>query len=249
MGSFYSHLVIYNPPHRKTTVIVYKMFGIERAWLNQGSVGPRPRQMYLTKSPLLAEKVEEEYWGLWLSLADSDIPEYIRENIQRWDARKKSNAFIAVNLGRARDDLPRRFSGLGENHFPLFITIDTVSTILSSTNNGNPSIFCSICMQLCSLLEADVDASCELEADVDASYEGEKIRSQRKKPWDNYEHFVTPDVFKLEYWPHLHQGLTKGIGVSYVLRFRQYSDVSAQAPSLAFGAFLGTIFKAVKLVF
>jgi len=241
MGSFYSDLVIYNPLHRKTTVIVYKMFGIERAWLNQGCVGPRPRQVYLTKSPLLAEKVEEEYWGLWRSLADSDIPEYIREDIQRWDARKKSNAFTAVNLGRARNVLPRRFSGLRENHFPLFITIDTVSTILSTTNNGNPSIFCSLCMQLCSLLEADVDASYE--------DEGEELSSQRKKLWGIYGHLVTPDVFKLEYWPHLHQGLTKGIGMSYVLRFRQYSDVSAQAPSLAFGAFLGTIFRSLKLVF
>ena len=69
-------IVYTNPCPRKTTVIVNKNFGIERAWINSGSVGPRPRQIYITKSPLLAEKVEEDYVGLWFSLGTgSDIPE------------------------------------------------------------------------------------------------------------------------------------------------------------------------------
>ncbi|KAF8261748.1 hypothetical protein EI94DRAFT_765056 [Lactarius quietus] len=46
---------------RKTTVIVFKIFGIERAWQNRGSVGPRPRQLFITKSQLLANKVEHDY--------------------------------------------------------------------------------------------------------------------------------------------------------------------------------------------
>ena len=114
-------------------MIVYKMFGIERAWLNRGGVGPRPRQLYLTKSPLLAEKVEEEYLALWLSLGiGSDLPEYVREHHQRWSTRKKINAFTAVNSGGARNDLPKKFSKLHENDFPLFITTDTVSATLDA---------------------------------------------------------------------------------------------------------------------
>jgi hypothetical protein len=181
------------------------MFGIERAWINQGSVGPRPRQIYLTKSPLLAEKVEEEYLGLWLSHGvDSDSPEYVCEHRQRWNTRKKINALTAVNLGGARDDLPQRFSELHENHFPLFITTATVSTILG-TELLKPIDMCSSYLQLCSLLEEDIER--------DDSSEGRKLFLQRKKLRDSRKHLVTPDVFKREYWPHLNQGLTKGIGM------------------------------------
>lgn len=123
--------MVYNPCPRKTTVIINKIFGIERAWINSGSVGPRPRQIYITKSPLLAEKVEEDYVGLWFSLdTGSDIPEYVTEHIQRWNSRKKINIFVADSAVGDRDDLPKRFSELQENHFPLFITMDGVSTTI-----------------------------------------------------------------------------------------------------------------------
>jgi hypothetical protein len=123
--------MVYNPCPRKTTVIINKIFGIERAWINSGSVGQRPRQIYITKSPLLAEKVEEDYVGLWFSLGTgSDIPEYVTEHIQRWNSRKKINMFVADSAVGDRDDLPKRYSELQENHFPLFITTDGVSTTI-----------------------------------------------------------------------------------------------------------------------
>ncbi len=125
----------YNPCPRKTTVIVNKIFGIERAWVKMGSVGPHPRQIYITKSPLLAEKVEGDYMGLWFSLGTgsesaSDIPEYVTEHIQRWNSRKKIGLCVADSAIGDRDDLPKRYSELKENHFPLFITVDEVSTII-----------------------------------------------------------------------------------------------------------------------
>ena len=68
----------------------------------------RPRQIYITKSPLLAEKVEEDYVELWLSLGtSSDIPEYVIEHIRRWNSRKKINPFVADSAVGNRDDLPK----------------------------------------------------------------------------------------------------------------------------------------------
>ena len=104
------------------------MFGIERAWQNQGCVGPRPRQMFITKSRLLAEKVERDYVGLLYSLSIGPDALYVRERIQRWNSRRKKVIFNPDDTEGKRDDLPQKFSELRDSHFPLFITMDTVST-------------------------------------------------------------------------------------------------------------------------
>jgi hypothetical protein len=203
--------MVYNPCPRKTTVIVNKIFGIERAWMTSGSVGPRPRQIYITKSPLLTEKVEEDYVGLWFSLGTGpDIPEHVTEHIQRWNSRKKINLFVADSAVGDRDDLPKRYSELQDEHFPLFITTDEVSTTISESEKKNLSLLCSSYLQLCTLLEADMEP--------DDSSEDRKLKSPRKEQKTRERRVVTLDVFKREYWPHLHQGLTKGVSASYCYR-------------------------------
>ena len=88
------HSHMSNTHHRKTTVIIFKILGIERAWKNQGSVAPRPRQIFITKSRRLADKVEGEYVNLLLSLYDdADMSLNDREHIQRWNSRKKQDTF------------------------------------------------------------------------------------------------------------------------------------------------------------
>ena len=120
---------VYNTCHRKTTIILFKILGIERAWKNQGCVGLRPRQIFITKSRRLANKVEEEYVNLLFSLCDgSEMPEDVRERIQRWKKRKPMNTFDLDGNEDDRDDLPQRYSQLRDEHFPLFSTTDTVST-------------------------------------------------------------------------------------------------------------------------
>ena len=122
---------------RKTTVIVFKIFGIERAWQNQGCVGPRPRQLFITKSRLLAEKVERDYVSLLYSLsAGSDAPLYVRERIQRWNARRKKVIFNPDDTEGERDDLPKKFSELCDSDFPLFLTMETVSIALLTNGTG-----------------------------------------------------------------------------------------------------------------
>ena len=110
-------------------MIVFKIFGIERAWQNQGCVGPRPRQLFITKSRLLAEKVERDYVSLLYSLsAGPDAPLYVRERIQRWNSRRKKMIFNPDDSGAKRDDLPEKYSELRDSDFPLFLTMDTVIT-------------------------------------------------------------------------------------------------------------------------
>jgi len=130
---------------RKTTVIVFKILGIERAWQNQGCVGPRPRQLFVTKSRLLAEKVERDYVSLLYSLSTgSDAPLYVRERVQRWSSRRKKEIFNPDDTGNARDDLPGKFSELCDSDFPLFLTMDTVSTSLPISNSGtDKDYFCT----------------------------------------------------------------------------------------------------------
>ena len=118
---------------RKTTVIVFKIFGIERAWQNRGSIGPRPRQLFITKSQLLANKVEHDYVNLLFSLsAGPEMPQYVRERLQHWNSCRRNNVLDPDDSEGARDDLPEKFSELQDSHFPLFITLDTVGMTLAT---------------------------------------------------------------------------------------------------------------------
>ncbi|KAH9075544.1 hypothetical protein EDB83DRAFT_2515178 [Lactarius deliciosus] len=166
----------------KTTVIVFKIFGIERAWQNRGSIGPRPRQLFLTKSQLLANKVEHEYVDLLFSLyAGPDTPQYIYERIKHWNSRRKNNALDQDGAEGMRDDLPEKFSELQDGHFPLFITVDILWTLLEADMKPSPS-------------------------------ESRHSRSQQKNSkWLGRTDLVTFDVFKRAYWCHFPQTLTKGI--------------------------------------
>ncbi|KAI9436975.1 hypothetical protein H4582DRAFT_1816019 [Lactarius indigo] len=166
----------------KTTVIVFKIFGIERAWQNRGSIGPRPRQLFLTKSQLLANKVEEDYVDLLFSLyAGPDTPQYVSERIQHWKSHRRNNASDQDGTEGMRDDLPEKFSELQDRHFPLFITVDTLWSLLEADMKPPPS-------------------------------ESRHSRSQQKNnKWLGRTDLVTFDVFKRAYWCHLPQTLTKGI--------------------------------------
>ena len=127
------HSNVSNTHHRKTTAILFKILGIERAWKSQGSVDPRPRQVFITKSRRLAEKVEEEYVNLLLSHYDeADMSANDREHIQRWNTRNQQDTFDPDDGGNRRNDLPQRYSQLLDSHFPLFVTLDAVRIIRHS---------------------------------------------------------------------------------------------------------------------
>lgn len=108
--------------------MVFKILGIERAWQGLSDEMPRPRQLFVTQSRVLAEKVEEYFSKMSLSLA-SAVQTY--EELAQLAARKKEEQDRGL-VDREeeilqRDDLPQRWSELQDEHFPLFLTFDHVS--------------------------------------------------------------------------------------------------------------------------
>lgn len=108
--------------------MLFKMIGIEKSYLQSDRHLPRPRQVFVTKSRMLADKVEDYLMKLLsATLSASDVEDFAA--VRRW-ARQGSQGRDMVN---AEDDeqwrlhLPRKFSDLGDEHFPLTIPYDTVS--------------------------------------------------------------------------------------------------------------------------
>ena len=109
----------------KTTMMLFKMLGIERAWKQFPDMWDKPRQIFVTQSRVLATKVGEDFSKLMLSLeAASYSP---KEPRNTGKAIEKEMEFIDLDdLDQWRLDLPRKFSELTDNDFPLFITYDRV---------------------------------------------------------------------------------------------------------------------------
>ena len=127
---FRYHMLALPSEFRKTTTMVFKMLGIERTWEQKreefSGVIPRPRQMFVTQSRVLAEKVEEYYGKLSQSLAAE----------QRSSKESSQLAAEKEQMGMVdRDEeevyhgkLPKRFGELEDKHFPLFLTYDQVTS-------------------------------------------------------------------------------------------------------------------------
>jgi hypothetical protein len=107
--------------------MLFKMLLIERAHqLSDGSQQP-PRQMFVTKSRVLAGKVDEHFKTFLVSLSfasDGDEP----PSSSNEDPADEENIVHEEDHTKWRNDLPEKFTELEDRHFPLFITFDHVST-------------------------------------------------------------------------------------------------------------------------
>ena len=109
----------------KTTTMLFKMLGIERAWKQFPDMWSKPRQIFVTQSRVLATKVEEFFSKLMLSLeAASYSPEELRKMGK--DVETDTELIDLDDVDQWRPDLPRKFSELTDANFPLFITNDRV---------------------------------------------------------------------------------------------------------------------------
>ena len=104
--------------------MLFKMLGIERAWKLKGEGVARPRQVFVTQSRVLAEKVEEYFSKLIDSLATGSLS---KEELAKLTKARKEEEELEALVDREdevnwRSDLPDRFSLLKDEHFPLFIT-------------------------------------------------------------------------------------------------------------------------------
>ena len=101
--------------------MLFKMLMVESVWHQySGDVGAKPRQLFLTRSQHLADKVEESFSRL-----------YRTHVLEKRNSAAAADADISVDFGdrpvwNARR--PDAFSGLTNEHFPLFLSFDAVSS-------------------------------------------------------------------------------------------------------------------------
>ncbi|KAF8139769.1 hypothetical protein EV363DRAFT_1310578 [Boletus edulis] len=112
----------------KTTTMLFKMLGIQRAWEMQMSGMPKPRQIFVTKSRVLATKVEEYFAKLLESLA---LAGYSLQDLKRMQTRTTESGLVDVD-DQKRADIPQRYSALEENHFPMFVTFDELAKMIAA---------------------------------------------------------------------------------------------------------------------
>ena len=90
---------------------------------------PKPRQIFVTQSRVLASKVEEYFSKLLDSLSTA---ERTREELAQFVKNKRQeneDGLIDIDDDQTwRSDLPSKFSRLRDENFPLFLTFDRVST-------------------------------------------------------------------------------------------------------------------------
>ena len=115
--------------------MLFKMLGMERAWENvsntvDGGIS-RPRQVFVTQSRVLAEKVEEYY----KKLAESHIAATRTEQESNELGAKKEKPADRALVDQDEEELwrgslPKKYSELGDEHFPMFVTFDHVRAII-----------------------------------------------------------------------------------------------------------------------
>ncbi len=104
------------------------MLLIERTFRVTESGLPHPRQIFITKSRILAKKAQEYFEKLTNSLAVASQLSVDPTNLTRVPQYQTDLGVIDVDdVVDWRTDLPRKYSELEEKHFPLFITFDSVS--------------------------------------------------------------------------------------------------------------------------
>ncbi|KAI5986328.1 hypothetical protein EDD15DRAFT_2373322 [Pisolithus albus] len=172
---------------RKTTTMLFKMLGIQQAWQLhfEGSDIPRPRQIFVTTSHVLANKVENYFIKLMNSLSQAGCT---LDDLARLQSRRTDP--VLIDSENVSDALPQRYSELEDHHFPLFLPFG----------------------RLARMIAADM---------LDADHPGAEHMFVHLNDFDS---FVSYEVFINNYWPQFPPYLTKG-----------------QDPWLVFGEIVGTI--------
>jgi len=209
--------------------MLFKMLGVERS--SASLYRRKIRQVFVTQSRVLAERVQEYYTKLARSSAAGECSEgeIKKRATQRSQAEKE-----LIELDDEDDSqsgLPKKFSELTDGHFPLFLTFDKVS---SRSNTPLTDTVFSLSSQLCQLLEADFGLKFKRKSrtaeekralrrfelrevkDVPLELENEdlqELRQHTEQKRVEEELKIDYHVFRSLYWPHFPQNLTKGLGM------------------------------------
>jgi hypothetical protein len=106
--------------------MLFKMLREEQS--NASLSSKKSRQVFITQSRVLAERVHEHYTNLARSTAAGDRSE--GEITQRAAQRSQAEKDL-IELDDEDDSqsgLPKKFSELTDDHFPLFLTFDKVGS-------------------------------------------------------------------------------------------------------------------------
>ena len=107
--------------------MLFKMLGIERAWEARRDSMSKPRQLFVTQSRVLAEKVEEYFVKLLESLSTAaQSPTELVKIAKRKKQQQEQGLVDRDEEIYWRGDLPMRYSALQDEHFPMFVTYDHV---------------------------------------------------------------------------------------------------------------------------
>ncbi|KAJ3514932.1 hypothetical protein NLJ89_g2078 [Agrocybe chaxingu] len=187
----YSCYVLGRSGTGKTTTMLFKMLGIERAYSLRKDTMAKPRQIFVTQSRVLANKVEEYFSKLLDSLSTADkTKEELAEMIKLKKRRDEEEGLVDIDDDHNwRADLPSKFSRLRDEHFPLFLTFD----------------------RLASLLEADIGGGVNEKVAMATSPSMENHSLLGK-----HARLISYNTFLESYWPHFSQSFTKGLDPALV---------------------------------
>jgi hypothetical protein len=109
--------------------MLFRMLLVERSFQLGGQLGPRPRQVFVTQSPVLARKVKEYFDMLMNSFSVAGLSQ------EDMLVKVKNGPLIAPErklLGEEdrRDgymNLPQKFSELQDKDFPVITTVEKVT--------------------------------------------------------------------------------------------------------------------------
>ncbi|PBK60033.1 hypothetical protein ARMSODRAFT_966416 [Armillaria solidipes] len=123
----------------KTTTMLFKMLLIERTFQLMGSNLSRPRQVFVTKSRMLAKKVQEYFAKLASSLEMASQSYTDLTNRPRASQYHAEPGLVHEDDDvEWRTDLPVKYSDLEQRHFPLFITFDGLCDMLEADMGAQP---------------------------------------------------------------------------------------------------------------
>ncbi|EDR08129.1 uncharacterized protein LACBIDRAFT_294434 [Laccaria bicolor S238N-H82] len=120
----------------KTTTMLFKMLWVERAYQSSTEGAIKPRQVFVTKSRLLATKVGDYFEKLSNSLATGSCsPQELKllAKSRQIQIRPQRHLVAWNDIPDWRSDLPSKYSDLEDRHFPLFITFDQLCSMLETS--------------------------------------------------------------------------------------------------------------------
>ena len=186
--------------------MLYRMLRIEGMFQSNSDYMRKPRQIFVTKSPVLALKVQDHSQKLVDSLKIASLsPQQLKDKAALIETKPMDQGLVnLVDEQGRRSDLPRKYSQLQDSNFPLFVTFDHVGRIvilkwyqvdLSMT-------------QLCDMIEADYEPPSANETS------GRSLRNS-----------VSFQAFQRIYWSHFPPRLIKGLGTRLSLFSRLHCDI------------------------